>query len=263
MPFRLPALPAALRETARRRGVGLVAALVLEALLILLMLSLGMSNDPPQFAGEKVTSFDVSEDVEQPQPPQPSPEPPSAPAASAQAAQSQPQPAPAQVRPAPPQVAQQPPAIAIPVTPAPAAPAAPQVRAVIRGQNYGPADTGRQGIPDSQRVGTAPNGKPLYAAAWYREPYEDEMRGYLSLAQGPGWGLIACRTAPDWRVEDCEELGEAPQGSGIAHAAASAAWQFKVRPPRVGGQYKVGEWVRIRIDYQTRAGSGAAPQGRR
>lgn len=257
LPIRLPALPAALRDSARRRGVGLVAALVLETLLILLMLSLGMSNDPPEFAGEKLTSFDVTEDVEQPQPPQPSPEPPSAPAAAAQVAQSQPQPQPANPVPALPQPAQQPPAIAIPVkpvSPAPAAPAAPQVRAVIRGQNYGPSDTGRQGIPDSQRVGTAPNGKPLYAADWYRKPYDDETRGYLSLARGPGWGLIACRTAPDWRVEDCVELGESPQGSGIAHAVASAAWQFKVRPPRVGGDYKIGEWVRIRIDYQTRVG---------
>lgn len=264
MPFRLPALPAALRESARRRGVGLVAALVLEALLILLMLSLGMSNDPPEFAGEKVTSFDVSEDVEEPQPPQPSPEPPSAPAAAQVApTQVQPQPQVAQPVPAPPQPAPQPPAIAIPVNPAPAAPAAPKARAVIRGgQSYGPADTGRQGIPDSQRVGTAPNGKPLYAAAWYREPYDDEMRGYLSLAHGPGWGLIACRTAPDWRVELCEELGESPQGSGIAHAAAAAAWQFKVRPPRVGGEYKVGEWVRIRIDYQTRTSAAPSP-GRR
>lgn len=92
----------------------------------------------------------------------------------------------------------------------------------------------------------------MYAAAWYREPYPDELAGYLSTADGPGWGLIACRTAPNWKVEDCVELDESPSGSRIAHAAAAAAWQFQVRPPRIGGVSKVGEWVRIRIDYGTR-----------
>lgn len=272
MPFRISALrvswPALVRQSAQRRGAALVAALALEGLLILLLLTLGRTDEKPDFAGEKVTSFDVSEEVDKPQP---TPEPSAAPAASTPAPQSQAPARPQAAQPVPaavtPQLALQPPAIPIPRASAPATPAAPQVRAVIRGQVYGPADTGRQGIPDTQRVGTAPNGKPLYAAAWYREPYDDELRGYLSTARGPGWGLIACRTAPDWRVEDCEELGEGPQGSGIAHAAAAAAWQFKVRPPRVGGEYKIGEWVRIRIDYKTGAtagpGSGAAPQGRR
>jgi protein TonB len=102
---------------------------------------------------------------------------------------------------------------------------------------------------DTARVGTAPNGEPLYAAAWYREPADDELRGYLSTASGPGWGLIACRTAPDYRVEDCVGIAEYPQGSQINRAVLAAAWQFKVRPPRLGGRPQVGSWVRIRIDY--------------
>ncbi|HTG39678.1 MAG TPA: hypothetical protein VL973_12810, partial [Sphingomonas sp.] len=111
----------------------------------------------------------------------------------------------------------------------------------------GPPDTGTPG--DTERVGTAPNGQPLYAASWYREPYPEELRGYLSTASGPGWGLIACRTAPDYRVEDCVAVGESPDRSNIARAVLAAAWQFRVRPPRIGGQPKIGEWVRIRIDY--------------
>ena len=98
-------------------------------------------------------------------------------------------------------------------------------------------------------MGTAPNGEPLYAAAWYREPRDDELRGYLSTASGPGWGLIACRTAPDFRVEDCVGLDEYPNGSQITRAVLAAAWAFRVRPPRLGGRPLVGAWVRIRIDY--------------
>jgi protein TonB len=104
-------------------------------------------------------------------------------------------------------------------------------------------------LRDSERVGTAPNGEPLYAAAWYREPRDDQLRAYLSTATGPGWGLIACRTAPDYRVEDCVPLEEYPHGSQINRAILAAAWEFKVRPPRLGGRALVGSWVRIRIDY--------------
>lgn len=135
---------------------------------------------------------------------------------------------------------------AIAPPPAPPAPAAPR-------RVYGPPDVRPPAPPDSVRVeGTGPNGEPLYAAAWYREPYDNELRGYLSTAIGPGWGLIACRTVADYRVEDCVILGESPPGSGIARAVQAAAWQFRVRPPRVGGRDQVGEWVRIRIDYQRR-----------
>jgi len=115
----------------------------------------------------------------------------------------------------------------------------------------GPPDTGTPGdTPKAE--GRGPNGETLYAAAWYREPYDDELRGYLSTASGPGWALIACRTVPNFRVDNCIALGEYPGGSGIASAVLAAAWQFRVRPPRLGGQSKVGEWVRIRIDYGLR-----------
>jgi protein TonB len=114
---------------------------------------------------------------------------------------------------------------------------------------YGPPSPGPSS-DDSERVpGSGPNGEPLYAARWYREPYDNELSGYLSTAQGPGWGLIACKTVADFRVDDCIGLGEYPQGSNIMRAVLAAAWLFRVRPPRLGGQSQVGAWVRIRIDY--------------
>lgn len=129
--------------------------------------------------------------------------------------------------------------------------ALPAPPAAARRSMIGPTGAATPG--DTQRVdGQGPNGEPLYAAAWYREPYDDELRGYLSTARGPGWGLIACRTVPDYRVEDCVALGESPEGSNITRAVLAAAWQFRVRPPRLGGRSKIGEWVRIRIDYTQR-----------
>lgn len=114
---------------------------------------------------------------------------------------------------------------------------------------YGPADNRSPAMRDTERVGTAPNGEPLYAAQWYREPDDAMLRDYLSTARGPGWGLIACRTAPDYRVEDCVALSEYPEGSQINRSVLAAAWEFRVRPPRRGGQPLIGSWVRIRIDY--------------
>ena len=125
-------------------------------------------------------------------------------------------------------------------------------KAVIRpGRVYGPVDTGPPGTAsDSERIGTAPNGEPMYAARWYREPTRQELAGYLSTASGPGSALIVCRTVPDFRVEDCELLGEVPRGAQIGRAVLAAAWQFRVRPAIVGGRSQVGSWVRIRIDYR-------------
>ena len=242
-----------IREGFGRRATGLAVALLLEALLVLLLLTLGQANKIKNTGGLPVTTFDVSPAPEQASPPAeqeqpkpsalvtPQPRPPDAPA---------PQPVPTSTP--------TPAFIPLPrdqVTSADIAPPARKPPPPVPSNQpaYGPADTGPRGEPDSVRVGTAPDGQPLYAARWYREPYDDELRGYLSTASGPGWGLIACKTAPDWRVEDCVALGESPLGSNIARSVLAAAWQFKVRPPRLGGKSLVGSWVRIRIDYQQRA----------
>ena len=120
------------------------------------------------------------------------------------------------------------------------------------GSNAPGASTAQASSPgDSERVGTGPHGEALYAAEWVREPTHQELSFYLPkrMPEGGGWGLVACRTAARNRVEDCVELGNSPPGSRIASAVRQAAWQFLVRPPRVGGRPQVGEWVRIRIDY--------------
>lgn len=110
------------------------------------------------------------------------------------------------------------------------------------------------GEGDSDIVGKGPHGETLYAAEWARAPTDAELAGYLPKDAPDGWGLIACKTIPGNRVEDCVELGQSPPGSHLASAVRQAAWQFRVRPPRKGGKVLVGEWVRIRIDYERIAG---------
>lgn len=102
---------------------------------------------------------------------------------------------------------------------------------------------------DSQVAGRGPHGETLYAAEWARKPTDAELGGYLPANAPDGFGLIACKTAPQNRVEDCIELENHPRGSRLASAVRQAAWQFRVRPVRKNGRPMIGEWVSIRIDY--------------
>lgn len=245
----------------RRRALGLGLAIAIEVLLILALFLLGS-----RFAGSgrearedsrlEAVTFALPEAAEEP-----APEPPSEPETTAPSVETPPAPQPPVERPVPlperppPPITSNPtpaPAPSAAPLPAPPAPPAAPTRPAGPPRTYGPVDSGPQGEPDSQRVGTAPNGEPLYAARWYREPTQQELAGYLSTATAPSVALIACRTVPDFRVEDCELVGESPPGSNIGRAVLAAAWQFRVRPARVGGRSQVGSWVRIRIESSVR-----------
>jgi protein TonB len=99
-------------------------------------------------------------------------------------------------------------------------------------------------------VGEGPGGVALYNAEWVTEPSDAQLNGYLPRGVAPGsWALIACQTIAHNQVENCAQLGESPRGSGLSRAMRLAAWQFRIRPPRIGGKTMVGAWVRIRIDF--------------
>ena len=251
-----------LRVGAGRRALAVGLALLIEGLLLLLFLSLGAERTEREeeqrttvvsIAGERVPEPAAEEGrperaeraQERPSPQRPAAErPPTRHSADAPAAQ-QAAPAP---RPAETPTAERTPLLDFSWKMNRSAPAG---RPGSAGPGPGPpAPAGGSASPlDSERVGTAPNGEPLYAASWYQRPRPGQLRGYLATANGPGWGLIACRTAPNYRVEDCVALDEYPAGSQINRAILAAAWEFKVRPPRLGGRSLVGSWVRIRIDY--------------
>jgi len=148
-----------------------------------------------------------------------------------------------------------PPPVVLPVKPTIAAPSQPKAQPWIEmsKDELAAADiskipaAGAGGAGDSEVVGRGPNGDPLYAAQWAREPTNAEIAGYWP-RNVTGWGLVACKTMPNNRVDDCVELDQSPRGSRLASAVRQAAWQFRVKPPRKGGRELIGAWVRILIE---------------
>jgi protein TonB len=242
-----------IRADGRSRAIGVGLTLLIQLLLLFVLLSLGTVRLPGAEERTNVVSLRVEEIAEEatetprPEPEQQAEERPETQRSEPEEVQPPQSPAP-EAPPLPPPIL--PPLPQVPPSPAPPR-ASPPAQQPVR-PIYGPPDTRSPAMRDTERVGTMPNGEPLYAAAWYREPEDAMLSAYLSTARGPGWGLIACRTAPDFRVEECVALDEYPQGSQIARSVLAAAWEFRVRPPRRGGQVLVGSWVRIRIDYGIR-----------
>jgi len=131
----------------------------------------------------------------------------------------------------------------------------------IHGPPKTPAGASNDGDSDQDSAtaygpGEGPGGQRLYEAEWYRRPSDAELSFYIPKTGAPAGSvaLIACRTIANYHVDNCQSLGESPAGSGLARAMRNAAWQFLVRPPRIGGKTMVGAWVRIRIDFTAKGG---------
>lgn len=230
------------RQSPRRRAASFLLALAINGLLLFAFLTLGPSFRPAA-PDRALATFDVA--PERRKGPEREEEerdsggaPPAAPAARAD--------------PRPP--AEKPP-------PDPPTPELPFL--VLSKDQYAAADIGRApsqpgrgqagegtGTGAAQGPGEGPGGAQLYDADWYRRPTNAELSTYLPAnAPANGWGLVACKTVENNRVDNCQQIGESPPGSGFARAVRLAAWQFQVRPPRINGRPVIGAWVRIRIDY--------------
>jgi protein TonB len=235
-----------MRESLRRRGASGALVLALHALLLFLLLRLAPPFDPIEEPSRPTTVTLVPGEeaapVEAPKPAnKPNPAGGGAPAK-----------------------ASAPPPVPLPVPkpqPAPEQPSTEPIKlwegmekfnlANVRssGPARGAGAPGASAGAGDAVVGTAPGGEKLYNAQWHRRPTSAELATYLPARMQNGWGMVACRTMPDYRVEDCQEVGQSPPGSGLSRAVRQAAWQFRVRPPRIGGKPMIGEWVRIRIEW--------------
>jgi protein TonB len=225
------------RPPLRRRASGLALALAVNLLLLLVLLGIGKFSPVAQNPSRPLVVDLVSE--------------PHAPSSESKAAAHRSKPR-AQSRALP-----KPPPIVLPTKPTITPPAKPKSQPWIEMTNDELADgdisnlpKGEPGAGDSEIVGRAPNGDVLYAAEWARRPTDAELGGYLPKNAPDGAGIIACKTIPGERVDDCLEIGNDPPGSHLASAVRQAAWQFRVRPPRKNGRPLIGSWVQIRIDYE-------------
>lgn len=234
------------RSTAdRRRGTSLLLTIAAHALLLLLLLRLAPPMNTPRGDDRPLSTFDVASVAQQ-----------SAAAKAERQKVTKREVKPAKSAPPPPDRPLPPP---VPSAKLPSnfinlsdTEMASSDLAKLHSADAGSGSSKGQGDGDSKAPygpGAGPGGKTLYAAQWYREPTEAELNGYLPPNRPNGsWGMIACQTIPDYRVDNCRQLDESPAGSGLSRAMRQAAWQFRVRPPRVGGKPVIGAWVSIRID---------------
>jgi protein TonB len=223
------------RPPLRRRASGLALALAVNLLLLLMLLGLSKFGPVPRKPSQTLIVDLVAQ----------------APASSSESPKPAPHQSTAASRPLP-----KPPPIVLPtkptITPPPkqSQPWIEMSNDELAASDISNLPKGEPGEGDSEIVGHAPNGEVLYAAEWARRPTDAELGGYLPKNAPDGAGIIACKTIPGDRVDDCLEVANDPPGSHLASAVRQAAWQFRVRPPRKNGHPLIGSWVQIRIDYE-------------
>jgi hypothetical protein len=241
------------RGELRRRGVSIAIALLLEALLIIAILSLSMRSAEPEAGRRGLSTFSLEAEQE---------------AKSADKSDAETPVTKEQQRNLVPPI---PKPLLPPVNPVKAPPPSPDFIKVSKadfdamdlskmpsGGGGGSADAKWEG-PGSgagskgmMGPGAGPGGAQLYPVAWYREPYDSELAPYMAGIKRVPPGAtaeIACRMIEHYHVENCQILGENPRGTGLAKALRLAAWQFLVRPPRIDNKPQLGVWVRIRFDF--------------
>ena len=244
------------RDALRRRGIGLFIALLLEALIILAILSLSMRAGGPLGGPRGLSTFSLEAEAE------------SSPADKSEAQTLVPQKQQSTVTPPIPKP------LLPPVNPVNAPPPNPDFIKVSKsefdamdlsklpaggGSGSGDSKGSGQGPKGMMGPGLGPGGAQLYPVAWLREPYDSELAPYLAAVKRvpPGASAdIACRMAEHNRVENCQIIGETPRGTGLAKALRLAAWQFLVKPPRIDNKPQLGVWVRIHFDFGVKAVEG-------
>lgn len=214
----------------RRRVIAFLIVVVVEALIILGLLTLGRSPPAPRQVQNDLVVLSLS-----------------MPKADTEKRKSNP--APAKQKPVAPTAAKKTPEI-LPPQPKPT----PNMVAMSK-EDFAASDIGNPGRAAGSTggkfangTGDGPGGQTLYPADWYREPSPYVLAESLPNGAPHGaWAMIACRTIDHYHVENCVSIGESHVG--LALALRKAAWQFLVLPPRVNGRPLIGAWVRIRFDF--------------